>query len=311
MIELANIKDIKISDKDVFRLYIDDKLVWERNNPHPSPRPEPPTPPPTLPTKLLFEEYTWDFEDAIKSLGGSYKYIDGRDVWSDGNNLYYSKDEYQYVLDETTPIPTWRRKYWNKSFLSINPGGHNVWSDGTNLYYSGASYNRQYKLVGGDWVQTSFNIDVYGEDVWSDGVNTYHSHNYDTHKLVNGQWVKVSELAISYGKFVWSDGENIYHSDSSETYKLVNGHWEQVSEWDGLVLLGDCIFTDGTNIYHSRSSSKNRRYVLNKETGIWYDIPMVDTLDDDIRYVDGGSVFYWNGRIYHCYNGVHTITPIS
>lgn len=317
MIELANIKDITVSGKDVFQLYIDEKLVWERGNPHPSPEPEPPTPPPpTLPTKLLLEDYTWDFEYAIKASFSDYQYIEGRYLWSDGNNLFYSYNNYQFVLDETTPTPTWRIKYWSKDFLSMKPFGCYVWSDGTNLYYSGG--NVHFKLVDGDWVRISFNYnDVNGEYVWSDGVNIYYSF-YDTYKFVDGQWEQVSEWNSVRldGSKIWSDGSNCYFSNFNKytpdfsNFKLVDGQWERIVEWERLGLDGNCIFTDGTNIYHSSNwyGPYNKR-ILNKETGIWDDIPMVDALGNNVE-VYGENVFYWNGRLYHCNGGVQTITPI-
>lgn len=301
MIELANIKDITVSGKGVKRLYIDDKLVWERNNPHPSPKPEPPAPPPT-PTSLFVDKCYWEFEDAISERGiyGSY-------TWSDGNNLYYSNGDYQYVLDETTPTPTWRLKTWSVSKLN----GRYVWSDGTNIYYSGGSgKDKQYKLDGGDWVKFSGNGGIRGDCVWTDGTNIYHSDRGYTDKLVNGQWVEVSEWDSVYlnGYNIWSDGTNIYHTDNN-TYKLVNGQWERVSEWDSMLLYGNSIFTDGVNIYHSAGSV--RKYVLNKETGTWKDIPIIDVMGDDVD-VYGEDVIYWNNGYYHFRgSSLMTITPIS
>ena len=65
--------------------------------------------------------------------------IDGRRIWTDGTDYYYSYESDQYVLDKTTS--TWSTKTWNGY---SNLTGSSIWTDGTNIYYSAST--KQYVL---------------------------------------------------------------------------------------------------------------------------------------------------------------------
>ena len=58
----------------------------------------------------------------------------GNRVWTDGDNIYYSNNSEQYVLDKSTS--TWAEKTWT-GLTSFR--GDYVWTDGDNIYYSGGS----------------------------------------------------------------------------------------------------------------------------------------------------------------------------
>ena len=57
--------------------------------------------------------------------------IDGDNIWTDGDNIYYSSSSTQYVLDKATS--TWTTKTWN-GLTSFD--GSRVWTDGDIIYYS-------------------------------------------------------------------------------------------------------------------------------------------------------------------------------
>ena len=61
-------------------------------------------------------------------------------IWTDGDNIYYSNNTYQYMLDKTTN--TWNTKIWNNQPNSFT--GTDIWTDGDNIYYS--NNNSQYVL---------------------------------------------------------------------------------------------------------------------------------------------------------------------
>ena len=65
--------------------------------------------------------------------------FNGFKVWTDGDNIYYSNDSEQYVLDKSTS--TWNTKTWNGLIFF----GLDIWTDGENIYCS--SYSDQYVLV--------------------------------------------------------------------------------------------------------------------------------------------------------------------
>ena len=60
--------------------------------------------------------------------------FDGYRIWTDGTNIYYSKDTQQYILRGDT----WEKYTWNglTSFI-----GNMIWTDGTNYYYSWKVYS--------------------------------------------------------------------------------------------------------------------------------------------------------------------------
>ena len=60
-------------------------------------------------------------------------------VWTDGDNIYYSKDSEQYVLTKSTS--TWTKKTWS-GLTSFD--GAQIWTDGDNIYCS--NYDTQYYL---------------------------------------------------------------------------------------------------------------------------------------------------------------------
>ena len=100
--------------------------------------------------------------------------FDGQYIWTDGENIYYSSDSTQYVLDKSTS--TWTTKTWTG--LTSFRGGY-VWTDGERVYYSRNAYS-QYVLdkANRDW-QTSV-IDFQGYtlsdptlQLFTDGVDIY------------------------------------------------------------------------------------------------------------------------------------------
>ena len=62
-------------------------------------------------------------------------YLSGNNVWTDGNNIYYSRGSMQKVLNRSTS--TWCDTTWNgtSDFIDDFWGGY-VWTDGNNIYYS-------------------------------------------------------------------------------------------------------------------------------------------------------------------------------
>ena len=76
---------------------------------------------------------TW----AINEWNG-YTNIDGRFVWTDGDNYYYSLNANQYMLNKDTNA--WEIVTWNfADEINTNIFGRYVWSDGENIYYNAGS----------------------------------------------------------------------------------------------------------------------------------------------------------------------------
>ena len=113
--------------------------------------------------------------------------FNGTNIWTDGDNIYYSNGSNQYVLNKATS--TWSAKTWSGLTSFAAPY---IWTDGDNIYYS--NDNDQYVLdkSTSTWSAktwsglTSFN----GNLVWTDGDLYYYSNGNGNHyvldKIVTG-----------------------------------------------------------------------------------------------------------------------------
>ena len=176
----------------------------------------------------LVKPKTW--ED--KTWNGSDKF-DAEQIWTDGINVYYSRDNIQYVLDVATS--TWTAKTWNGL---TNFRGLYIWSDGENIYHT---HNNTTKVLD---VATS----TWTAKTWS-GYNPQNSID------------------------IWTDGTNIYYSSGTSHYVLdvATSTW-RVKTWSGLTdFRGIYIWTNGTDIFYSTGSTSGpgQQYVLNKSTSTW------------------------------------------
>lgn len=156
----------------------------------------------------------------------------GINVWSIGDDIYYSggSSSDQYVLNKTNL--TWETKTWSGvSWLY----GSNIWTDGEDYFYD------------------------YGEEGW------HYVLDQNTSTWNYKMW---SGFAPSNGAYVWTDGENTYYSQGSSQYVFDKDltQWN-VKTWNGLTSFdGNCVWTDGENIYYSKGSAQ---YVLDRATSTW------------------------------------------
>ena len=230
--------------------------------------------------------------------------ISGEDVWTDGENIYYSYGAAgQYVLDKDTN--TWQEMVWNGSIIA----GCNVWTDGENIYSSNCNNVRGMNYIldktTNTWKSITWNGTnlISGEDVWTDGQNiyfsstTYGSKQYVLNKETN-TWEEMiwNGLTRFVGHNVWTDGENIYYSYGSEQFVLnkETNTWE-IKTWIGLTsnFNGSNIWTDGKNIYYSVDSDQ---YVLNKETNTWEVMTWNGLTNFSAIYVWTDGVKYYYSR---------------
>ena len=178
----------------------------------------------------------------------------GNYIWTDRNNIYYSNNSEQYVLDKSTS--TWNPKTWN-GFTSFN--GNYIWTDGDNIYYSYSSTS-QYVL--------DKSTSTWSTKTWS-GLTSFG------------------------GLYIWTDGENIYYSSGSTQYVLdkSTSTWS-TKTWNGLTnFRSDSIWTDGDNIYYSYGS---KQYVLDKSTSTWSTKTWSGLTSFDGFYIwtDGDNIYY-------------------
>ncbi len=181
--------------------------------------------------------------------------IDAYNIWTDGENMYYSIGTRQHQLDK--PTATWETKEW--SGLTRFDGQH-IWTDGEHIYYTynSAQYFLNQALPTPTWQTKSFSgiSDPDGFYVWSDGVNTYYSKDaaqYQLNKTAAKWEPKVWNGLTNFASYnIWSDGVNIYYSSSTTQYQLNKTTatwepkvWNELADANGIIsFLGDYIWHD-------------------------------------------------------------------
>ena len=181
--------------------------------------------------------------------------IDAYNIWTDGENMYYSIGTRQHQLDK--PTATWEIKEW--SGLTRFDGQH-IWTDGEHIYYTynSAQYFLNQALPTPTWQTKSFSgiSDPDGFYVWSDGVNTYYSKDaaqYQLNKTAAKWEPKVWNGLTNFASYnIWSDGVNIYYSSSTTQYQLNKTTatwepkvWNELADANGIIsFLGDYIWHD-------------------------------------------------------------------
>ena len=229
------------------------------------------------------DSYQYKFDGSTWSTmtWSGYLYAKGEHVWTDGENYYYSYNTNHYKLNGTT----WESMTWSGL---TNFKGYRVWTDGTNIYYSSGS--DQYKLNGTTWESmswTGLSINLYGEHVWTDGTDTYYSYNANHYKLNGTTWEAITTwpaITNFYGRNIWTNGTNIYYSNGSDQYKFNGTTWEAVA-WDGDIsdFYGSDVWNYGDDYYHSFRNTDQK--ICLAPAGIYY---------RDTLYASEGSVILSN-----------------
>ena len=216
-------------------------------------------------------------------------------IWSDGNNIYYSFKEQQYILNKN--IGNWSPKSWNVSDLN---GGF-IWHYGENTYYSNDETQYVLNKETGNWdIQIWTGLSEFNATyIWKYNGKYYYSHSSEQYELESGttNWkVKVWSGVNSFdASDIWTDGNLCYLSKYSNSYVLnqETSRWEEKT-WNINRVYADGIWNDGETIYYSYYDDQ---YVLNKETGK-FEIKTWNGLSEfqgDFIWTDGENFYYSNG----------------
>lgn len=195
--------------------------------------------------------------------------FNGDDIWTDGENIYYSYNFDQYVLNRNTS--TWEKMTWNqlRSFI-----GENVWTDGEDIYYSSSTSQYILDKPSKTWVIMTWNgfTPTRGLYIWTDGDNIYYSQGKNQYILDKKSFTWKTKtwagLDDFLGVHVWNDGQNIYYSMTTSQYVLnkTTSTWE-TKTWNGLnEFFGSDIWKNDDDIYYSYLTNQ---YVLNPTTSTW------------------------------------------
>ena len=146
----------------------------------------------------------------------------GRDIWTDGTDIYYSNYSVHYVLNKSTS--TWTAKTWT-GLTSFN--GSNIWTDGTDIYYSSSSNQYVLDKATSTWTKKTWSglTSFDGSYVWTDGTDIYYSSSTTQYVLdkSTSTWTAKTWTGLTslYGSDIWTDGTDIYYSNYSVYYVMV------------------------------------------------------------------------------------------
>ena len=209
--------------------------------------------------------------------------FDGKNVWTDGENIYYSYRDEHLILNKKTN--TWETKVWY-GIEDISFKGEYVWTDGKNFYYT-ESYTQTSPTI----QQVQINLILNTEtSTWST--------------------IDMGEMNIHKIKFNrWSDGENVYVSDSATGENWVfdkdTKTWKE-KVFQGLTKIQHLnIWSDiDGNVYYAQD------YILNKETSTWEEAN-IDRSAFGNYGVSASNIFYFKGKTYGIQQIQERVAPLK
>lgn len=227
--------------------------------------------------QLDLATYTW----TAKTWSGTYPR--GEYIWTDGENIYYSRSTSHYKLNKATN--TWS----SVSFTGLtNFNGYRIWTDGENIYhfYNGTNYVLD---------KTTRTWSLYAMS----GLDNLATYNQS-------------------GDNIWTDGENIYLTAGSTTeafgykYNKTTNTWSSVTFTGHLTAAPSPIWTDGENTYYSSQSSSNLLdwWVLDKENLVWSAKTWYG-IQTGNQYFTGSSVIYIGSDVVYSNSVTETYVLIK
>ena len=226
--------------------------------------------------------------------------LTGQYVWNDGENVYYSYQDEQYVLDKETN--TWSKKEW-KGLDNIV--GSYIWTDGTNVYYSYNSNNYVLNKQTSVWTRKTWSglTKINANYIWTDGTKIYHTEqgnhyilDVETSTWTRKNWSGVGDPYYAYD--IWFAGNNVYCENIlGDYYKFdkTNDKWVEITmvEPSSYFSLLD-IWCDNENAYY-------KNYVYDVETNTWVDNGWtgLTSVDGDYMWLDENDNMYYSNDNTH------------
>lgn len=190
-------------------------------------------------------------------------HIVGTEIWSDNENIYYSNDETQYILEYSNDNNNPKKAIsitWSNlpdKFDTIN-----IWRVGDKTYYSDGNIHKiinEDTMSFDDFTEWKGLTDFYGYNVWESKNNIYYNEqnkgyyilDKETYTWLPKSWVSnhiKDNSEISSSNYIWSDGIRTYYSNNY----VLNDYKDSVSVV--------CSFTDNKL---SVKSQLTRKYTVN------------------------------------------------
>ena len=212
--------------------------------------------------------------EKIGTFNQSLYWIEGRNVWSDGENIYYGWTHQINDIDKGN---------FSEITMTFPEGVNNIrgeyiWTDGNNYYHDAGSTHLVFNKETKTWENASWKstYDFYSNDVWTDGYKIYsgweHILNISEHKWEERADKDGGQFSGFFnGYYIWTDGKEILHTCDNKThvFNVFTQKWREVplfdqvdSHWRG----GQHIWTDGYDIYYTDNyDGATHSYILKEE----------------------------------------------
>ena len=259
----------------------------------------------TVGAKPLSKEFKSHVNWVAKSWIGLTDF-NGENIWTDGDNIYYTANSTTYILDKSTS--TWNPKTWSGNQYPVD--GKYIWTDGNYIYYSNHPIEYILDKSTSTWNSKTWNaaegaaIDALsGAYIWTDGDNIYFSFS-GLHLILDkttSTWSRktwTGDTTFS-GNDVWTDGVNIYVSHGASYYQKVldksTSTWNPKT-WSGAPssMYGNAMWTDGTRLFHSNGNS---HYIYNKSSSAFssFSFTTISRILGKNIWTDGTYIYYSEG----------------
>lgn len=220
---------------------------------------------------LYFNPYLQQWEDTNKIFHKNEYWFEGKNIWSDGENIYYSTSYKIDNIDEGiisectfTGLPE-----------NYSIRGEYIWTDGENIYHDSGSDHYKLNKETREWSTMNWvnSFDMWSDSIWTDGYNIY-CGNGKKLDISNHKW---EDYSFTYapginGRDIWTDGKDVYFSGDN-TYRLnisANTWVEDHSIFDNVekenkTIEGQYIWTDSYNIYFTDKDRYDTSFILKEE----------------------------------------------
>lgn len=190
-------------------------------------------------------------------------HIVGTEIWSDNENIYYSNDNTQYILEYSNDNNNPKKAIsitWSNIPDNFDPV--NIWHIGDTTYYSAGNIHKiinENTMSFDDFTEWKGLDSFRGEYIWKSNNNIYYTPilggsyilDVKTHTWSPKNWisndVKDSESDIMSRNYIWSDGIRTYYSSNY----VLNDYKDSVAV--------ECSFTDNKL---SVKSQLTRKYTV-------------------------------------------------
>lgn len=190
-------------------------------------------------------------------------HIVGTEIWSDNENIYYSNDKTQYILEYSNDNNNPKKAISiNWSNIPDNFDPVNIWHIGDTTYYSAGNIHKiinENTMSFDDFTEWKGLDSFRGEYIWKSNNNIYYTPilggsyilDVKTHTWSPKNWisndVKDSKSDIMSRNYIWSDGIRTYYSSNY----VLNDYKDSVAV--------ECSFTDNKL---SVKSQLTRKYTV-------------------------------------------------